>query len=108
MISDEAHLKELVFTAITNVMNDSADVGRCDLDVFSTMLWKFASTSQMVFDENTRYETYYTVLGKAVTIAIAFRQNCLGEMTGKDQTREKTMDYLTKTYGVQALKDCDL
>lgn len=105
MISDEAHLKTLLATAIANVMNDSPDVTRCDLDEFSNILWNFSSSSELILDEHARYETYYTVLGKAVTIAIAFRDNCLGEMTGKDETRSKTLEYLTKTYGVQALND---
>lgn len=108
MISDEAHLNDLVFTAVANVINDSPDVARCDLDTFATLLWKFSSAGQMLLDDSARYETYYTVLGKAVTIAIAFRQNCLGEMTGKGQTRERTIEYLTKTYGAQSLQDFDL
>lgn len=107
MISDESHLKDLVFTAIANVINDSPDAGRCDLETFATILWRFSSASQLVLDESHRYETYYTVLGRAVTIAIAFRQNCLAAMGGKEETRAATVEYLTKTYGVQALKDLE-
>lgn len=108
MISDEAHLQNLVATAVKNVMNDSPDAGRCDLETFTAIVWKFASASQLVLDDNARYETYYTVLGKAVTIAIAFRDNCLGEMNGREETREKLLDYLTKTYGIQALEKSGL
>ncbi|MBI3396391.1 MAG: hypothetical protein HY042_11190 [Spirochaetia bacterium] len=100
-LQDLAHIRKLVLQAVEDnlrtVTNPAVDILGAAREIERFI---FSDVSQRIAgqDDATRYDTYYSLLGKGVAVAQGWKQNCAAAVK-VGQTIESLREYVQKTYG---------
>jgi citrate synthase len=100
MIEDLAHDKQQALRAVEDFLRTPLDsAANMDVQGAASLITQFVFHGQTEHDDATRYDWYYVLLGKAITIAQAWKQNSAGALTKPSETRSSLIEYIDNTYG---------
>jgi citrate synthase len=100
LMDDLAHDREQILRAVEDVLRTPLDTAaKMDVHGAASTITQFVFHGQTEPDDATRYDWYYMLLGKAVTIAQAWKQNFAGTLDAPSETCPSLMEYIDNTYG---------
>lgn len=99
-LDDLAHNKQQILSAVEDVLRTPLDsAAKMDVRGAATIISQYVFHDQIEPCDATRYEWHYMLLGKAITIAQAWKQNFAGALNRPSETRESLITYIDNTYG---------
>jgi hypothetical protein len=100
MIDDIAHDRQQVLRAVEDFLRTPLDsAAKIDVNGAASLITQFVFHGQVDHDDSTRYEWYYILLGKAITIAQAWKENFAANLKLPSETRGSLIEYIDNTYG---------
>ncbi|MFP6596112.1 MAG: hypothetical protein VCC01_01530 [Candidatus Hydrogenedentota bacterium] len=103
MIDDLSHDKQQILRAVEDVLRTPLhSVAKMDVHGAASLITQYVFHDQHEPDDATRYDWYYMVLGKAITIAQAWKQNFAGALNMPSDTHSSLIDYIDDSYGIGA------
>jgi hypothetical protein len=99
--SKDEELQVQISDAVKDALRPQDGVANTfDVDVVVSEIIRFVFRRKPDVTPNNRYEWYYILLGKAVSIASGWRQNCSSNVGRLAETHDSIVAYIENTYGV--------
>jgi hypothetical protein len=109
MIDDIAHDKEQILRAVEDVLRTPLDsAAKMDVHGAASVITQYVFCGQTEPSDATRYDWYYMLLGKAITIAQAWKQNFAGALNMPSETCGSLVEYIDATYGTGSCANADI
>lgn len=109
MISDISNDKQQLLIAVQDVLRTPLDsAAKMDVHGAALLITQYVFYDQIEPGDATRYDWYYMLLGKAITIAQGWKQNFAGALNMPSETRESLIDYIDSTYGTDSCANAEL
>ena len=103
MISDISHDKQQLLVAVQDVLRTPLDsAAKMDVHGAALLITQYVFHDQCEPNDATRYEWYYMLLGKSITIAQGWKQNFAGALNSPSETRASLIEYIDTTYGTDS------
>ena len=103
MIDDLSHDKDQILRAVEDVLRTPLDsAAKMDVHGAASLITQYVFHGETEPGDATRYDWYYMVLGKAITIAQTWKQNFAGALNIPGETRASLTEYIDNTYGNNA------
>ena len=98
---DLEHTRSQVEKAVEDILQTHArPEGLVDQTAAASIIAQFVFRDVETVSDSMRYEWFYGLVGKAVTIAQAWKQNFAAELKSSEETDKSLIAYIEKTYGV--------
>ena len=109
MIDDLSHDRQQILRAVEDVLRTPLDsAAKMDVHGAASLITQFVFHGQTEPADATRYDWYYMLLGKAITIAQAWKQNFAGALNMPNETRASLIGYIENTYGKGSCTHADI
>ena len=109
MISDISNDKQQVLIAVQDVLRTPLDsAAKIDVHGAALLITQYVFYGQSEPSDATRYDWYYMLLGKAITIAQGWKQNFAGAINMPSETRSSLITYIDSTYGTDSCANAEL
>lgn len=103
MINDLQHDQQQVVRAVEDFLRTPLDsAAKMDVNGAAMLIATYVFHDQIEPSDAQRYEWYYMLLGKSVSIAQAWKQNFAGSLNLPSETRVSIIEYIDSTYGTYA------
>ena len=103
MNDDITHYREQILRAVEDNLSTPVDsAAKTDVRGAASLITQYVFHGETEPDDSTRYDWYYMLLGKAITIAQAWKQNFAGTLSTPEDTRSSLIDYIDNTYGAES------
>ena len=100
MNDDVKHDQQQVLRAVEDFLQTPSDsTAKIDVQGAASLITDFVFYGQTPHDDATRYDWYYMLLGKAITIAQGWKQNSVETLNTPNETRASLIEYIDNTYG---------
>ncbi len=109
MIDDISHDKKQILSAVEDFLRTPLDsAAKMDVHGAASLITQFVFHGQTEPGDATRYDWYYMLLGKAITIAQAWKQNFAGALNMPSETQASLIEYIDNTYGTGSCASADI
>ena len=109
MINDLQHDQQQVVRAVEDFLRTPLDsAAKMDVNGAAKLITTYVFHDQGEPPDGRRYEWYYMLLGKAISIAQAWKQNFAGSLNMPSETRNSIIGYIDNTYGTNACQKAGL
>lgn len=92
-------VKENLSLSLNKLLTHGDSKPKYDVNVVVAEILKYIKNDIQIVTQDNRYEEYYRLTGKAVTIAEAWLKNYSHEVKHFEETELSINEYIAKTYG---------
>jgi len=92
-------IKENLSISLNKLLTHGDSKPKYDANIVVAEILKYIKNDIQIVTQDNRYEEYYRLTGKAVTIAEAWLKNYSQEVKHFENTESSINEYISKTYG---------
>lgn len=94
-------IKDSVSATLIKLLTHGKTKPLFDVKIVTQEILNYIKRSITTVSPDNRYEEYYRLTGKAVTIAEAWLKNYAGTIKHYEETQASIQEYISKTYGIR-------